>query len=202
MKLNNSVIQNAITGLLICCAIVTTVAVAWQALNMPTSSESMQEPRYLADWQYLIAQRTPTLGNADAKIKIIKFSDYQCPYCRQIEPVLKTLYKKHSGDIAIFHYDFPLTRIHPRAHIAAIAAKCAGLQNAQPAYQSLLYTSDIQHANWLDIAKKANVPNLVEFGECVSNKVTDAEVKSDIALGKKTGVRAEVLESILNTATG
>lgn len=132
---------------------------------------------------------------------------------------MKTLYEKHSGDIAIFHYDFPLTRIHPRAHIAAIAAKCAGLQNVQPAYQSLLYTSDIQHANWLDIAKKANVPNLVEFGECVSNKATDAEVKSDIALGKKTGVRgtptlivnglfvegmvsAEVLESILNTATG
>jgi protein-disulfide isomerase len=71
------------------------------------------------------------LGNADAPVTIIEFSDYQCPFCRRHAmatlPELKKEYVD-SGKVRYVYRDLPLDSVHPQARKAAEAAHCAGDQ--------------------------------------------------------------------------
>lgn len=84
----------------------------------------------------------PLLGNTNAKITLIEFSDYQCPFCErfftQTEGQLKKDYVE-SGKIKFYYRDFPLSQIHPGAQKAAEAARCAGDQNKYWEYHDLLF---------------------------------------------------------------
>ena len=69
----------------------------------------------------------PVLGNADAPVTIIEFSDYQCPYCEKFWSETLPLIKKNyidTGKARIIYRDFPLSSIHPMAQPAAEAAEC------------------------------------------------------------------------------
>ena len=65
------------------------------------------------------------LGNNDAKIVIVEFSDYNCPFCAQSSPIIRSVVKKHSNDVKLIYRDLPL---HDESKKLAIAARCAGEQ--------------------------------------------------------------------------
>src|SRR3989475_10754666 len=65
------------------------------------------------------------LGNRKAPVTIVEFSDYQCPYCRNVEATLKQVLAKYGDKVNLAYRDFPLTAIHPQAMIAAEASRCA-----------------------------------------------------------------------------
>jgi protein-disulfide isomerase len=73
----------------------------------------------------------PSMGNGDAKVTLIEFSDYQCSFCgrhfSQTLPRLMTEYVK-TGKVKYVLRDFPLEPIHPLAFKAAEAARCASDQ--------------------------------------------------------------------------
>ncbi len=79
------------------------------------------------------ADDDPFLGSANAKVVIIEFSDYQCPFCRSFwRNTLDQIKKEYidSGKSVKFVYrDFPLSSIHSMAQKYAEAAECAGEQN-------------------------------------------------------------------------
>ena len=60
-----------------------------------------------------------------AKIAVVEFSDLQCPYCRQIHPVLTKMVETYGTDVAWVYRHFPLESIHPRARISAHGSECA-----------------------------------------------------------------------------
>lgn len=65
------------------------------------------------------------LGSAEAKVKIVVFSDYACPYCQQSAPVVRDLAKKYGNKIQITVRDYPL---HSNSVALALAGNCAGAQ--------------------------------------------------------------------------
>jgi protein-disulfide isomerase len=67
----------------------------------------------------------PIRGASDAPVTIIEFSDFHCPFCRRIQPVLDQLRAKYSDKIKIVFRDFPLDSLHPEARAAAESARCA-----------------------------------------------------------------------------
>lgn len=70
-------------------------------------------------------------GPADAKVKIVLFSDFQCPFCRQFAKTVRdNIPQKYPKDVRVVFEDFPLERIHPWARAAAEASHCVGDQNA------------------------------------------------------------------------
>src|SRR5260370_20528226 len=70
-----------------------------------------------------------SMGPADAKVTIVEFSDFQCPYCRQSAGMLKTfLATPEAKDVRFVFRHFPLT-MHPWAKPAAEAAACASFQD-------------------------------------------------------------------------
>src|SRR3989344_6672130 len=79
----------------------------------------------------------PVLGNANAPITIIEFSDYQCPFCRKFwTETLPSIQKKYidTGKVKLVFRDFPLSSLHPMAEPSAEAAECVREKGGDQAY--------------------------------------------------------------------
>jgi len=73
----------------------------------------------------------PARGPADAKVTIVEYSDFQCPFClRGYHTLEDQLMKEYEGKVRLYFKHLPLKSIHPWAESAALAAECAGQQSA------------------------------------------------------------------------
>lgn len=82
----------------------------------------LEPPRFDVD-----ANEGPSLGPQNAPVTIVEFSEFQCPYCAQVQPALKRLKERYGDKIRIVFRNFPLPR-HAEAPKAAEAASCADEQ--------------------------------------------------------------------------
>jgi protein-disulfide isomerase len=90
----------------------------------------------------------PTRGNKDAKVVVVNFDDFQCPFCSRMHQTLFPELLKEYGDRVVFVYkDYPLTEIHPWATHAAVNANCLAAQN-NDAYWDF---ADHIHANQREV---------------------------------------------------
>jgi protein-disulfide isomerase len=72
----------------------------------------------------------PVRGNPDAKVVVVNYDDFQCPYCSHAHQTLfPEIYKEYSDKVAFIYKDFPLAEIHPWAIHAAVDANCLGAEN-------------------------------------------------------------------------
>lgn len=130
----------------------------------------------------------PVLGPAEAPVKIVEFSDYQCPYCRRAEPTVRQVLSRYGGKVQLVHRDFPLDG-HVRAFPAARAARCAGEQGKFWDYhRSLLATyGDLSDG---DLQARALALKLepTAFATCLASDRHDAEIRESIQAGAKAGV--------------
>lgn len=82
-------------------------------------------------------------GSGD--IKIVEFSDFQCPACLSVQEPLKVILKKYEGKVEFVYRYFPLTSIHKNALMSAQAAEAAGLQGKFWEMHDKLFTTQ---ATW------------------------------------------------------
>ena len=74
----------------------------------------------------------PSFGPANAKVTVVIFSDFECPYCRAFAKTVRdNLPQKYSNDVRVLFEDFPIQSIHPWAFAASEAAHCIGAQKAE-----------------------------------------------------------------------
>lgn len=147
----------------------------------------------------------PTKGNKDAKVVVVNYDDFQCPFCSRMHQTLFPEIFKEYGDRVLFVYkDYPLEEIHPWAIHAAVDANCLAAQN-NDAYWEL---ADYLHANQrvvnsakgpeaqFDAVDRAallagqqhNV-DVVKLHACIKEQNADA-VKASIHEGDALGVSA------------
>ena len=87
---------------------------------------------FAEDLARLHTGEAPTLGSADAPLKLVVFSDFQCGYCRRNAKVLHDERLPAFGaDLQIVYKDYPLDPIHPWAKTAAIAGRCVYKQKPE-----------------------------------------------------------------------
>ena len=128
-------------------------------------------------------------GNAKAKLIIVEFSDFQCPYCGQVEATLKGVLAKHADTVALAFRDMPITQIHPMAMGAAEAGRCAGEQGKFWEIHDLMFADQ----GGLDkpglIAKAAKLQlDTKQFEGCLSSEKYKAEIQQDNQEGFRAGV--------------
>jgi protein-disulfide isomerase len=71
------------------------------------------------------AAGAPFKGEKKATVTIVKFEDFHCPFCKQVQPTLSELLSRYGDKVKIVHRDFPIDSIHPQARKAHEAARCA-----------------------------------------------------------------------------
>lgn len=120
---------------------------------------------------------------------IVEFTDFQCPYCRDMHDILKEAVAENRFDLVVMH--FPLERIHPLAIPAAKASLCAAVQvSGGQMNHLLLSTRDwMDDTDWLRLARDAGVPNLEQFEQCLNASGTDQELAQHISLARDIGIR-------------
>ena len=67
----------------------------------------------------------PVRGPATAPVTIVEFSDFHCPYCKRVQPVLSQLLAKYGDKVNLVFRDYPVDVLHPQARAASEAARCA-----------------------------------------------------------------------------
>jgi protein-disulfide isomerase len=91
----------------------------------------MSKDPYAENMKKIDVKGRPVRGNPNAKVVIVNFDDFECPFCsRAHQTLFPELLKEYGDRIAFIYKDFPLSEIHPWAIHAAVDANClAGLNN-------------------------------------------------------------------------
>ena len=130
----------------------------------------------------------PVSGSASARIEIVEFSDFQCPFCKRVMPVLKQLTEKYPTQVKLVWKDFPLP-IHPDARPAAEAAQCAREQGKFWDYHDKLFAnqSEMTPANLKQWAGQMGM-DAAKFSACFDNATNRQRVQGDMDEGNRDGV--------------
>ena len=134
------------------------------------------------------------MGNPDAPVTMIEFSDFLCPYCRQFaletEPLLIEEYVA-TGKV-YFIYRTLGDWLGPQSQASAEAAYCAAEQNKFWEYHDLLFANqdlvDFSAQNLLGFAEELGL-NMDQFEDCLQNGEYRPQVEKDLQDGLLAGVR-------------
>ncbi|MCD6291608.1 MAG: DsbA family protein [Anaerolineae bacterium] len=137
-------------------------------------------------------------GDPDAKVIMIEFADFQCPYCRvyavETVPRIDATYVD-TGMIRVIYKHFPIPSLHPHALEAAIAAECAGQQGKFWEMHDRLFATQDAWAPQPDVeitfsrmAQEIGL-DMDAYRACVENPKIADKVKRDLGDGQKVGIR-------------
>ncbi len=149
--------------------------------------------------KHLSAGSPPARGMDGAKVTIVEFSDFECPYCRSFEDVLSAELKEHPDAVRVLFRHFPLAN-HSWARKAAEGAACAQLQNPEAfwevhdqifALQDTLNLENIDEQS-LQIAERSHLDS-GRYKQCIENQMSMGLVLKDI--------RAAALYEVTGTPT-
>lgn len=167
-------------------------------IGAPTPSRAAAQPTPSAPSagaadMIALADDDPFLGEEDAPITIVEWSDYECPFCErfytQTLPSIKSMYIE-TGKVKFVYRDFPLG-FHSQAEPAAIAANCAGEQGKYFQFHDKIFSnggaggkSNSDYKKWaqelsLDISK---------WEKCTNDPAQKQEIQKDIQDGSAAGI--------------
>lgn len=135
-------------------------------------------------------------GNPDAPIKIVEFSDLECPFCKSFHPTMQQVLAAYGSQVAWVYRHFPLDTIHPKARKEAEAAECAALQGGNDAfwaYVDRLFEITPSN-NGLDLALLPEIAediglNKGEFKTCLDSGKYASRVEADLQDAVNSGGR-------------
>jgi protein-disulfide isomerase len=129
------------------------------------------------------------IGSREARIQIVEFSDFQCPYCKRFSAGLRAVMNDHPRDISLTYVHFPLDG-HAQARPAALAAQCAASQGRFVEMHDAIFRDQatLPAKPWLEYAKEAGLPDLREFSSCLESPNSAARIEADLQSGKRLGI--------------
>jgi protein-disulfide isomerase len=128
-------------------------------------------------------------GSSQAPVIIVEFSDFQCPFCRQVQPTLKNLLAKYEGRVSLAYRDFPLRGMHGQAELGAESSRCAGEQGRFWEYHDLLFANpgSLNRDGLMGLARSLKLDEK-QFDSCLSSGKYRTQVEHDLQDGIKAGV--------------
>ena len=173
----------------------------------PKAEAEPEEPP-VERWQAAFLQEIPVdpgrdffRGPEDARVGIVEFTDFECPFCTVAHTSLKEILERYPSDVRLVYKNFPLDmacnadmaqQLHPYACKAAVMARCAGAKNPQLfwRFHDAIFEGEGFNDEWLD-AKATELGLTGEsFASCVTGREAFDEVRADIELARSLGVNA------------
>jgi protein-disulfide isomerase len=132
----------------------------------------------------------PSKGPDTAPVTLVLFSDFHCPYCKQLEDanLPGQLLTKYGDQLKFVWIDYPIDQLHPQARPAHEAARCAGEQGKFWEYYKALYTGSPKSGEQLKAAAQAAGLESATFETCLASNKYQAAVQKDIDQGKRLGI--------------
>lgn len=134
-------------------------------------------------------------GNPNAPIKIVEYSDMECPFCKRFHPTMQQAIDEYDGKVAWIYRHFPLDSIHSKARSEAVAAECAGELGGNDAFWRYLdrFFELTPSNNQTDI--KTVLPQIAQeigldvskFNSCLASGRYDKHIQDDLDNATATG---------------
>lgn len=160
------------------------------ALNKDQSA-----PDVLSADPAILTREDSQVRSADnAKVTLVEFSDYQCPFCAQANPFVESILATYGDQVNFTYRHFPLVTIHSHAQLAAEAAEAAGAQGKFWEMHNLLFSNQ---ADWEGLADALPTfqeyaqqleLNMDQFNQSLENHEFLPKIQQDLADGNTAGV--------------
>jgi protein-disulfide isomerase len=167
-----------------------------KTLMRVTRMDLTKDP-YVETMKKISVEGRPTRGNKDAKVVVINFDDFECPFCsRMHETLFPALFKEYGDRVLFIYKDYPLEEIHPWAIHAAVDANCLAAQNTDAFWDF----ADYIHANQRLInAEKVKDREIAAVDKVATlqgqrHNVDDAKLQACIKQQDEKPVRASMKE--------
>lgn len=134
----------------------------------------------------------PVTGGKDAKVTIVEFSDFQCPFCAKGADVLKEIKKKYGNKVKVVFKNFPLP-FHNHAEAASNAGLCANEQGGDyfwKMHDAMFAAQDSLDNEGLKKTAKSIGLKMDAFEKCLAENKHLAQVKADIEEGRNVKVKS------------
>jgi len=134
-------------------------------------------------------ERDHIAGSAEGSIKLLEYGDYECPFCGDVQPVVKEI-QRRLGDGLLFAFrHFTLSNIHPHAEHAAESAEAAGAQGNFWGMHDLLYENQgaLEDENLVEYAAELGLDGTRLIRE-VTSEVYARRIREDFKSGVRGGV--------------
>ena len=162
-----------------------------QALTAPVTNDTTSSMRPISASDHL-------LGNPNAELIIVEYSDLECPFCKAFHPTMQRVMSEYgkSGKVAWVYRHFPIDQLHPKARKEAEATECANELGGNAKFWE--YTNKVYDIttsnNSLDPAQLPKIAKLVgldvsAFNSCLASGRYAAKVEADYQDAVKAGGR-------------
>ena len=154
-----------------------------------------------------IEDNDPILGDPDAGISIVEFSDFQCPFCARAASGALTDFKNSdyfkNGDVNLVYKHLPLSQIHQYAQKAAEASECANRQDKFWEYHDTLFANQgsLDDASLKAYAAQVGL-DTGKFDSCLDDDEARSEVLKEIAQAQAAGGSGTPYFVIINNKNG
>lgn len=131
---------------------------------------------------------SPRRGDQNAKVSIIEFSDFQCPYCSRVTSTLKQIEKEYGGKVAIAFKHLPLS-MHAKAPAAHAAAQAAHYQGKFWEMHDLIFANqkEMSPAKYEQYAEQIGL-DVARFKKDAASPTAKKRVNADAAEAAKLGI--------------
>jgi protein-disulfide isomerase len=136
-----------------------------------------------------VSERDHMQGSDSARVTLVEYGDYECPYCGAAYPIVKRIQKTMEGDLCFVFRNFPLTETHPHALHAAYAAEAAALQDKFWEMHDLLFENQdaLEDDDFLRYAQQLELDTDQFMRDFSSDEVAN-KVEQDSSSGVRSGV--------------
>lgn len=150
--------------------------------QLAVSASSLENVKLISGDDYI-------MGNPDASVKIIEFSDLECPYCKVFHQTMKKVMAEYGTDgrVAWVYRHWPLEQIHPKAKTSALAAECAGELGGNTKFWQYLdrYFGITPSNNQINLSELPNIAediglNRVQFENCLQSEKYKLKIETQI----------------------
>ncbi len=136
--------------------------------------------------------RDHILGPKNAKVTLIEYSDFQCPFCQRHLPTLKQILAQYPNDVRLVYRHFPLSQIHPQAQKAGEASECVAKLGGNEKFWQMhdkLFENQatLGTETYKRLAGEVGV-NVDQFTACLDSGEMTNRVLEDYASGNDAGV--------------
>ena len=133
---------------------------------------------------------SPARGPGDAKVTVVEFADYECPFSGQAEGLMTEVLAAYPKDVRVVYKQFPLSKLHPQAMAASKAALAAGRQGKYWEMHDLLFRNqrDLSPERLTQLAESLHL-DVMQF----QKDLESPEVLAQISREQQEGKAADVM---------
>jgi protein-disulfide isomerase len=161
-------------------------AVSTVVAELGRGQQQAAEPTAIPRQVVTVNDSMSSWGAKNAKVTLVEFTDFQCPYCERFFKRTYTRLKAEYGDKIQFVFrHFPLTQIHPDAENASLAAECAKEQGRFWEYHDVLFNNqnNLSRQALIEYASAVSVPDISQFTQCFDSQKYKAVISADLQAG-------------------